>query len=106
MSVVIPLQNFRLFFTMDPRHGELSPAMRNRGVEICIGNFDNQLDNSSKVKYDLSESQIQIAKMSYYSNAYIASRRYELMKRLQNVSFVTLLNYSIAKRGNLMPVLG
>ena len=92
----MPLNNFRLFFTMDPRHGELSPAMRNRGVEICIENFDNLMDNSSKEKYDFSESQLQIAKMSYYSNAYIASRRFDLMKRLQNVSFVTLLNYSIA----------
>ncbi|KAF3421618.1 hypothetical protein E2986_02010 [Frieseomelitta varia] len=28
--------NFRLFLTMDPRHGEISRAMRNRGVEISI----------------------------------------------------------------------
>jgi len=27
---------FRLILTMDPRHGELSRAMRNRGIEICI----------------------------------------------------------------------
>ncbi|XP_076758301.1 midasin [Xylocopa sonorina] len=29
-------ENFRLFLTMDPRHGEISRAMRNRGVEISI----------------------------------------------------------------------
>uniref|UniRef100_A0A8C9XGE6 Midasin AAA ATPase 1 n=1 Tax=Sander lucioperca TaxID=283035 RepID=A0A8C9XGE6_SANLU len=28
--------NFRLFLTMDPVHGELSRAMRNRGVEVYI----------------------------------------------------------------------
>jgi len=27
---------FRLILTMDPRHGELSRAMRNRGIEICV----------------------------------------------------------------------
>ncbi|CAK9810770.1 MDN1 [Anthophora quadrimaculata] len=29
-------KNFRLFLAMDPRHGEISRAMRNRGVEISI----------------------------------------------------------------------
>ncbi|XP_076242744.1 midasin [Calliopsis andreniformis] len=29
-------KNFRLFLTMDPRYGEISRAMRNRGVEISI----------------------------------------------------------------------
>ena len=26
----------RLFLTMNPSHGEISRAMRNRGIEICI----------------------------------------------------------------------
>ncbi|EAW14070.1 AAA family ATPase midasin [Aspergillus clavatus NRRL 1] len=34
--IVRPHPNFRLFLTMDPRHGELSRAMRNRCVEICF----------------------------------------------------------------------
>ena len=33
---VKPHPGFRLFLTMDPRDGELSPAMRNRGIEIYI----------------------------------------------------------------------
>ncbi|XP_014672453.1 PREDICTED: midasin-like [Priapulus caudatus] len=33
---VRPHRDFRLFLTMDPRHGEISRAMRNRGVEICM----------------------------------------------------------------------
>lgn len=32
--IVKPHPNFQLFVTMDPRHGELSRAMRNRSVEI------------------------------------------------------------------------
>ncbi|KAI5297383.1 hypothetical protein KEM55_004769, partial [Ascosphaera atra] len=33
---VKPHPNFRLFLTMDPRHGELSRAMRNRAIEVCF----------------------------------------------------------------------
>ncbi|KAF2634774.1 midasin [Massarina eburnea CBS 473.64] len=34
--IVKPHQDFRIFMTMDPRFGELSRAMRNRAVEICL----------------------------------------------------------------------
>jgi len=34
--VIQPHPNFRLFLTMDPRHGELSRAMRNRALEISL----------------------------------------------------------------------
>jgi midasin len=32
--LIRPHKDFRIFLTMDPRHGELSPAMRNRSLEI------------------------------------------------------------------------
>ncbi|XP_077160450.1 midasin isoform X2 [Paroedura picta] len=43
---VTPHPNFRLFLTMDPLHGEISRAMRNRGIEIYIpgDNDENSLD--------------------------------------------------------------
>lgn len=34
--IVRPHSNFRIFMTVDPRFGELSRAMRNRAVEICL----------------------------------------------------------------------
>jgi len=34
--VVHPHKDFRLFLTMDPRHGELSRAMRNRSIELFM----------------------------------------------------------------------
>jgi midasin len=34
--VVRPHPNFRLILVLDPRHGEVSRAMRNRGVELFI----------------------------------------------------------------------
>ncbi len=36
IRVVIPHPNFRLFLTMNPDHGAISRAMRNRGVELCL----------------------------------------------------------------------
>ncbi|KAF2875171.1 hypothetical protein BDV95DRAFT_603934 [Massariosphaeria phaeospora] len=34
--IIRPHPDFRIFMTMDPRFGELSRAMRNRAVEICL----------------------------------------------------------------------
>lgn len=36
VQVIKPHPNFRLFMSVDPRHGELSRAMRNRGVEVAL----------------------------------------------------------------------
>ncbi|XP_042842742.1 midasin [Panthera tigris] len=46
---ITPNPNFRLFLSMDPVHGEISRAMRNRGLEIYIsgegdGNIPDNLD--------------------------------------------------------------
>ena len=36
MSETCLVITYRLFLTMDPSHGEISRAMRNRGVEIYV----------------------------------------------------------------------
>ncbi|XP_023948089.2 midasin [Bicyclus anynana] len=36
VSEIKPHPNFRVFFTMDPKYGEISRAMRNRGVELFL----------------------------------------------------------------------
>ena len=35
-KVVRPHPSFRIFLAMDDRNGEISRAMRNRGIEICL----------------------------------------------------------------------
>ncbi|XP_048793738.1 midasin isoform X1 [Lagopus muta] len=47
IPTIAPHPNFRLFLSMDPVHGEISRAMRNRGIEIYISgeNDGNGLDN-------------------------------------------------------------
>ncbi|OWK63460.1 Midasin [Lonchura striata] len=49
IPTIAPHPNFRLFLSMDPVHGEISRAMRNRGIEIYIpgendGNIFDSLD--------------------------------------------------------------
>ena len=41
--------NFRLFLTIDPAHGEVSRAMRNRGVELFMLEPDWSLSKSEKI---------------------------------------------------------
>ncbi|KZM18978.1 ATPase [Ascochyta rabiei] len=53
--IVRPHPGFRIFMTMDPRFGELSRAMRNRAVEICLldSATPSQLDCSGVLEYPL-----------------------------------------------------
>ncbi|KAF2880198.1 hypothetical protein ILUMI_25999 [Ignelater luminosus] len=43
MIVIKPHKDFRLFLTMDPKNGEISRAMRNRGIEIYMLNENENL---------------------------------------------------------------
>lgn len=47
-SEITPHPNFRVFFTMDPKYGEISRAMRNRGVEIFLLRPDDWNSNLSE----------------------------------------------------------
>ncbi|KAI9762204.1 MAG: hypothetical protein M4579_000527 [Chaenotheca gracillima] len=53
-KMIRPHQNFRLFLTMDPKHGELSRAMRNRTVEIYLPHHDFHPDTSNTGSLRLS----------------------------------------------------
>ncbi|KAG8904454.1 hypothetical protein FRB99_001714 [Tulasnella sp. 403] len=46
VQTLVPQANFRLFMTLDPRHGELSRAMRNRGVEVTLDCPQTDTDRS------------------------------------------------------------
>lgn len=46
--IIIPHKDFRIFFTMNPKFGEISRAMRNRCIEISI--FDDSVSVSSNVR--------------------------------------------------------
>ncbi len=43
IKLIKPHPNFRIFLAMDPKNGEISRAMRNRGIEIAL--FDMEIDS-------------------------------------------------------------
>jgi len=54
IEVVRPHPNFRLFMIVDPQHGELSRAMRNRGVEVSLPDL---LPRPANTTQDLTNAQ-------------------------------------------------
>lgn len=56
--IVRPHPDFRIFMTVDPRFGELSRAMRNRAVEICLLELDDSSEygDSSILEYPLESA--------------------------------------------------
>jgi midasin len=52
IKVIQPHPNFRIFMAMDPKHGEISRAMRNRAIELYVPDFEFQAHSlqSSAVK--------------------------------------------------------
>ncbi|CDK29573.1 unnamed protein product [Kuraishia capsulata CBS 1993] len=55
VRIVKPHPNFRLFLTMDPKYGELSRAMRNRGVEMYMDTLDVRATEHDRKILGLSE---------------------------------------------------
>ncbi|KAK9365423.1 hypothetical protein V1509DRAFT_649647 [Lipomyces kononenkoae] len=54
LKILKPHPNFRLFLTVDPRHGELSRAMRNRGIEIFMDDLLYRASAWDKAVLDMS----------------------------------------------------
>ena len=68
IEVVRPHPNFRLFMIVDPQHGELSRAMRNRGVEVALltpfprpVNSGQSLTNAQLFRLGLTSSSMESA---------------------------------------------
>ncbi|KAI8453986.1 hypothetical protein BY996DRAFT_4638411 [Phakopsora pachyrhizi] len=55
LEVIYPDPNFRLIFVFNPRYGELSRAMRNRGIEVAFLP-DPQLNSQSQEDHQLGHS--------------------------------------------------
>ncbi|XP_076632333.1 midasin [Colletes latitarsis] len=86
-------KNFRLFLTMNPRYGEISRAMRNRGVEISIptppnGLYCNTLDVVSLLnKCDIKKLHQQDLLLKIYKSLYDNQSR--MSEVLQVASFTS-----------------
>lgn len=54
-KVLKPHPDFRLFITLNPKYGELSRAMRNRGVEIFMDTLENRMTKFDRKMLGLYE---------------------------------------------------
>ena len=54
-KIVKPHPNFRLFITMDPKHGELSRAMRNRCIEVYVHPATTLNENAQEDEKEIEE---------------------------------------------------
>jgi midasin len=84
--VIVPHPNFRLIMCLDPQLGELSRAMRNRGIEISLSLPRNQEDLCRLQDFHFLPSS-----PSRSDSSQISPLEFEVMRRcLQNVSFNTM----------------
>ncbi len=82
--VIVPHPNFRLIMCVDPQFGELSRAMRNRGIEISLSPPQNQEDMCRLQDFHFLPSSLRHSDASY-----VSSLEFEVLRRcLQSVSSV------------------
>ncbi|CAI4046054.1 AAA family ATPase midasin SKDI_12G1560 [Saccharomyces kudriavzevii IFO 1802] len=62
--VLKPHPNFRLFLTIDPKYGELSRAMRNRGVEIYMDELHNRSTTFDRLTLGFEPKEVHIKSVS------------------------------------------
>ncbi|KAJ5805247.1 Midasin [Penicillium riverlandense] len=75
--IIKPHPNFRLFLTVDSRHGELSRAMRNRCVEICFMANELQQSPASLGPSYTCESSLYRMRQIWNTNISVPSAAYE-----------------------------
>ncbi|KAL2395412.1 Midasin [Exophiala dermatitidis] len=64
--VIIPHKDFRIFLTLDPQYGELSRAMRNRSLEVYMGNVPEEQVDTPAIQYPCTSS---VARLRYMHEA-------------------------------------
>jgi len=72
---------------MDPRHGELSPAMRNRGVEIFLENpsYIHIQEAGPSLLLNGEDGKLPIRDLTCYSHAFTVTKQFELMRKMMMV---------------------
>ncbi|KAH6625785.1 hypothetical protein C7974DRAFT_396719 [Boeremia exigua] len=96
--VVRPHPNFRIFMTMDARYGELSRAMRNRAVEICVVETEQAAGCTTMPQYPLESAMYRFRQFSTREETIVQT----LQARFENTSFTdNNLLESFAKQARL-----
>ncbi|CCE62256.1 hypothetical protein TPHA_0C01000 [Tetrapisispora phaffii CBS 4417] len=88
-----PHPNFRLFLTVDPKFGELSRAMRNRGLEIYLDDLNNRMTTFDKKSLGKSVRQLPLKAFTpcYLSNEIMYAQIYDTVSSFQDINIETLV---------------
>ena len=92
-----PHPNFRLFLTMDPKYGEISRAMRNRGVEIFMHPIEIDDEQNLDIEALLSFNGLQVLEHqnvlrkvhAFFSNLNTAVDKPNLMHLLRSAALIS-----------------
>lgn len=71
--IIKPHPDFRIFLTVDPRHGELSRAMRNRAVEIHLGDLPTDMSLVSQHQHQTAEVESSLRRFRLSRDISVAS---------------------------------
>ncbi|KAG6872267.1 hypothetical protein C0995_011404, partial [Termitomyces sp. Mi166 len=96
VQVVEPHPNFRLFMTVDPQFGELSRAMRNRGIEISM--ISSPIADDGRILCDyhrLPSNTTYLRNPKFWSPAFEKTRRGLDTTGLAQVSPLATSGYSL-----------
>jgi midasin len=82
--IVRPHPDFRIFLTVDPRFGELSRAMRNRAVEICLLEPEGttEFGETTTLQYPLDSAMYRFRQFQNYDERLVGT----LEARFENLS--------------------
>ncbi|KIO33006.1 hypothetical protein M407DRAFT_210453 [Tulasnella calospora MUT 4182] len=95
VQVLIPHSDFRLFMVMDPQHGELSRAMRNRGIEITVDALDDIEDAAALL------ARARLSLPSFRPSSFIEDYSIKHLYRIQRLADQAPLDYEHERRSLL-----
>ncbi|KAF5382460.1 hypothetical protein D9615_002742 [Tricholomella constricta] len=101
VEVLKPHPNFRLFMTVDPQYGELSRAMRNRGIEISLIATPTADDPSVISDYQRLPSPTVLGASTSRSLAFEAARRGLHKQNVETPSSLTTSGRSLDQESGL-----
>ncbi|CAG8546883.1 12320_t:CDS:10, partial [Dentiscutata heterogama] len=110
IRMIRPHKNFRLFMTLNPKNGELSRAMRNRGVEIALLNtelIENRQDMTKLANsYGLWHPYFPVAMENFISEINLISSSNKFQPTLRwYIMIVKMVNERIQRGDNFLQAL-
>ncbi|KAL0096148.1 P-loop containing nucleoside triphosphate hydrolase protein [Phycomyces blakesleeanus] len=99
VKIIKPHPNFRMFMTVDPQNGELSRAMRNRGIEISLvdSDWNKNTQDVTKVANALGLRGPNLPLILYDLQEEVAAKRKHFGKRKNVREYLLFTTYAVER---------